>query len=207
MHNARIAGHFPTYHPQNRPATVQIEIERGGRFESAQLPASEALGILQLPQLERAAFLASKPAARGVNIVGSETIGFGKPVKEVAKALGTGTIQSTADIDVHAFVRMLAKIGYAYAVAVDGPFPLTDVPVLPLIRGVADDGSTWVGSSDYRLAIENEKPQHALGLVQLPEISTEGLGNILVAQVKLFANVGATGYEVVVRRSSLPHQR
>src|SRR5262249_17476495 len=117
----------------------------------------------------------------------------------------TNTIQSTVNLDVSAFVRMLAKIGYSYAVADQGLYPLAEVPVLPLIRGTGpDDGATWVGSSEYRLAVEERSPQHALGLIQTQRIVGGNSEKIWIARVKLFASLGATGYEVVVRRRRMP---
>ncbi len=153
-------------------------------------------GICESPSYWRRA----GPPVEGVVINGHETIVFGKSPADVASALGTKTIESRVNIDVSAFARMLAKIGYAYAVAALGPFPLDEVPVLPLIRGLTDDGSTWVGSADFRLAVEAQGPQHARGLIE-GTVDVDGkLERILVARVKLFASSGATGYDVVVRR-------
>lgn len=92
------------------------------------------------------------------------------------------------------------RIGYSFAVANQGPYPLNQVPVLPLILGTADDGSTWVGSTEYHLAVEEESPQHGIGLI-LATVTVDGsTEEILIARVKLFASAGATGYEAVVRR-------
>jgi len=202
MEDARVAGGFPTRRPKERPVSIPIQIRKDGQFESVQLPTAEALGMLVLPTLERSAFLAGKPATNGVNVVGTQMIGFGKPPKDVATALNTRTLQSTAHVDATSFVRMLAKIGYSFAVASLGPYPLSEVPVLPLIQGKADDGSTWIGSAEYRIGgIEDKKPQHALGLVWVSGAYGDTAEKVLIAQVKLFANSGATGYEVVVRRS------
>jgi hypothetical protein len=201
MHDARTAGRFPTYHPRKRPATVPIDIKKEGRFETVQLPSSESLGIVQLPNFERAAFLAGQIPVSGINVSGVQTIGFGKSPEEVASALVVKTLQVIIKVDVSAFVRMLAKIGYSFAVANLGPYPLAEVPVLPLIHGTADDGGTWVGSADYRLDIEDKKPQCALGLVYFSGTYWGVAENVIVAQVKLFADTGATGYEIVVRRT------
>jgi hypothetical protein len=125
---------------------------------------------------------------------------FGKSPDKVASNLGTKTIQNTVNIDVAAFVRMLAKIGYSFAVAVQGPYPLSEVPVLPLILGTVLDGSAWVGSNDYNLTVEAQSPQHALGLVSAMVTVDGNAEEILIARVKLFASANATGYQVVVRR-------
>ncbi len=203
MEDARVAGGFPTRRPKERPTSIPIQIKRDGNLESVQLPTSEALGMLVLPKLDRNAFLAGKPATHGVKVVGTQMISFGTQPKDVATALNTRTLQSTAHVDATSFVRMLAKIGYSFAVASIGPYPLSEVPVLPLIQGKADDGSTWIGSADYRIeGVEDKKPQHALALVWVSGTYGDVAEKVLVAQVKLFANSGATGYEVVVRRSS-----
>jgi hypothetical protein len=201
MRDARTAGRFQTRRPEERPATIPISIKQDGEFKSVQVPSAEALGMLALPKLGPAAFLAGKPPAQGVNVVGTQMIGFGKPVEDLAESLGTRTLQSTANVDVTSFVRMLAKIGYSYAVACAGPYPLNEVPVLPLIQGNADDGSSWVGSAEYRIEVEDKKPQHALGLVSVSGTCGGTAENVLVARIRLFANSGATGYEVVVRRN------
>jgi hypothetical protein len=81
-----------------------------------------------------------------------------------------------------------------------GPYPRNEVPVLPLILGSADDGGTWVGSAEYRLSIEDKGPSHALGGLSVPATVDGTLEEVWVTRVKLFADAGATGYEVVVRR-------
>ncbi len=200
MLDARTAGGFSTRRPKKRPTTSSFEIKRGDRFESIELPATESPGFLQLPILKLAAFLTGRPPVKGVEIIGIETIGFGKKPEEVASTAGTDTLRTTVNLDATAFVRLLAKIGYSYAVAVQGPYPRSEVPVLPLILGSADDGGTWVGSAEYRLSVEGKRPTHGLGLVSLTATVGEIAENVLVARIKLFANAGATGYEVVVRR-------
>jgi hypothetical protein len=165
------------------------------------LPLEEAPGFLHLPKLAPAAFLSGQPPVNGTSICGSQTLYFGKPPEKVAASLGTKGITSTSNLDVPAFARILAKIGYGFAVAHYGMYPLEEVPVLPCILGLADDASTWLGSADYRLPIEDKKPTHAIGLRAAAYTNGQNTHTVLIAQVKLFAASGATGYEVVVRRS------
>jgi hypothetical protein len=129
-----------------------------------------------------------------------ETLVFGRPPDKLAVDLGTNTIQTSVNIDVPSFVRMIAKIGYSFAVAAQGPFPLNEVPILPLIIGSVFDGDTWVGSAEYNLMVEAQSPQHALGLISTMMTVDGNTEEILIAQVKLFASASATGYQVVVRR-------
>src|SRR5206468_12215556 len=115
MLEARTAGGFQTRRPKDRPATIPISIKQDDEFRPVEVPSSEALGMLVLPKLGSAAFLAGTPPAQGVNVVGTQMIGFGKSPKEFAEALGTKTLQGTVNDDATSFVRMLAKIGYSYA--------------------------------------------------------------------------------------------
>jgi hypothetical protein len=131
-----------------------------------------------------------------------ETIGFGKAPQEIADSLGAKELRDTANLDVTSFVRMIAKIGYGLAVGTEGVFPRDESPVLPLILGITDDGSTWVGSASYRLGVEDKRPLHAFGLIRVNILADGKAETVLVVRVKLFASSGATGYEVVVRRYS-----
>jgi hypothetical protein len=203
MHEARTAGQFPTRRPKQRPRTLPLKVKRGDSLESIALPSDESPGFLHLPKLDRAAFLTGRAPVYGVTVVGVEILYFGKRPDDVATTLGADTIEATVNVDVAAFVRMLAKIGYAFAVAARGPYPLNEVPILPLILGSADDGGTWVGSADYRLVVEAKLPQHGLALLPATAVVDGSTEEILVAHVKLFASAGATGYEVVVRRRRL----
>jgi hypothetical protein len=94
---------------------------------------------------------------------------------------------------------MIAKIGYGYFVAANGPVELESVPVLPFIEGERADGDLWVGSATFQTQSERMGALHSLALVK-PRSST--LGTIAhVARVKLFAAFGAGGYEVVTHVS------
>ncbi len=97
------------------------------------------------------------------------------------------------------FVRMLAKIGYSFVVSQVGMFPFDEVPVLPLILGQTDDGSHWVGSAEFET--ESEKAGAMIALkAEIRLADGDPSSRVLVAQIKLFAGSGASGYEVVVRR-------
>jgi hypothetical protein len=57
-----------------------------------------------------------------------------------------------------------------------------------------------VGSAEFDLTVEAQSPQHGLGLISAMATVDGNAEEILIAQVKLFASAGATGYQVVVRR-------
>src|SRR5205823_3685800 len=96
------------------------------------------------------------------------------------------------------------RLHTALRLRAQGPYPLSEAPVLPLILGSADDGGTWVGSADYALPVEAQSPQHALCLMSANGTVDENTEEILIARIKLFASAGATGYAVVVRRRISP---
>lgn len=78
----------------------------------------------------------------------------------------------------------------------NGNIPREETPLLRLIRGEADDGGSWVGSHEYKLEVEANDPQHALGVARCS--NAENVQGFLV-RVKLFAESGATGYEIATR--------
>jgi hypothetical protein len=200
MLEARTAARFPTRRPKERPTTLPLMAKRGDQMESVALSSVQSPGFLHLPIFEPPAFLSGRTPVSGINVCGLETLVFGRPPDKLAVDLGTNTIQTSVNIDVPSFVRMIAKIGYSFAVAAQGPFPLNEVPILPLIIGSVFDGDTWVGSAEYNLMVEAQSPQHALGLISTMMTVDGNTEEILIAQVKLFASASATGYQVVVRR-------
>lgn len=109
MLEARTAGGFPTRRPKERPTTLPLRAKRGDSLESIALPSAESPGFLHLPRLEPSAFLTGRSPVTGINICGVETLAFGKPPDVVASNLATKTIETTVNMDVSAFVRMLAK--------------------------------------------------------------------------------------------------
>ena len=128
--------------------------------------------------------------------MGTESIYFGAQPLEVVKDHGAQGIEFGGEWQVSEFAQLLAKIAYSFLVACTGLFPRDETPLLRLIRSEADDGGSWVGSYDYTLDIEKQKPQHALAFA--PCGNSDGKQGYLV-RVKLFASSGATGYEVAAR--------
>jgi len=197
MYEARVAGLYPTRRQKDRPSELNVQLGTDEKYDLYQLPISEFPGLLQLPVFEPPGFLAGREATRGVKICGIETISFGKNPVDVLKQRGLKSIKQTTDLDATSFARMLAKIGYSYAVGIHGLLPLQDVPVLPLILGESDDGNVWVGSAPYKTESERRGATHALATYKhIPE-NMPGC-RMIISRVKLFAGSGATGYEVVV---------
>lgn len=199
MLEARTTGGFPTRRTKERPKALPLKIEREGTFETVELSPDKHPGLLHLPLLAPPAILVGTEPGTGVTIAGIETIRFGKDIFEFAQETGAKAIRESFDLDATSFARLLAKIGYSYAVAELGLLPRDEVPVLPLILGTSDDASVWLGSAPFRLAIEAKRPTHAMGLVWCPDPRDDRM-KLLIARIKLFASSGATGYEVVIHQ-------
>lgn len=120
---ARAVGGFPTRRPKDRPAELAMQLVTGEEVNTVSLPLEEFPALLQLPLFEPPGIVVNRVATRGISICGIETIRFGKDPTEVLKDLGATTMRQTTDLDAISFARMLAKIGYSYAVGALGPLP------------------------------------------------------------------------------------
>ncbi len=196
MLEARTVGNFPTRNEKSRPKTLPLEIKKNGVFTSIELLPQDHPGILTLPIFKSAGFRDNVNEVEGLVIAGNESIGFGKDINEIGKSLNAEEIRLTQDLDVWSYARMLSKIAYCSAVASLGILPIEKVPIIPFILKQSDDGSKWFGSGVFRLNVEEQKPNFALGTVMTV---VPGYSNpVIVIQLKLFADVGATGYEVFI---------
>ena len=197
MFDARVVGNFPSRRKRDRPETLRAKlISEDDSIVEKEVGISESPAFLILPTFAPAAILNNQPPVRGINIVGQETLHFGKDVNEFVRDHGARGIQFGSKVEATELAQLLAKIAYAYLVAQMGLFPREETPLLRLLRGEADDGGCWIGSSDYKLQVEEKRPRHALGIV--PIQNAQGVKGFVV-RVKLFANSGCTGYEVAAR--------
>jgi hypothetical protein len=199
MFNARVAGNYPTRRPKDRPKSLSLQVESNGEFKQVELTPEEHPGLLFLPLLEPPSIFTGRTASIGVTVSGYETLYFGKDPVNVAKGLDVKVIQTSENWDVSSFARLLAKIAYSYVVTAYGLLPRDQIPVLPLILGSADDASFWLGSADFKLAVEARNPTHALAYAWIPD-PNDAKKELLVVRIKLFVPSGATGYEIVVCR-------
>lgn len=197
MYGARVAGDFPSRRKKKRPHTLPTKlISHENKIMEHDIPTVEAPGLLSLPIFKRASIFTNDPPARGVNITGAELLNFGKNVEETIHSHNAKGIEFGTQVQATAFAQLLAKIAYGYLVATKGLFSRNDTPLLRLISGKTDDHSSWVGSHDYELDIESKNPLHAL---QVAPCSNAGKVQGFIVYVKLFANVGATGYEIATK--------
>lgn len=200
MLDGRTAGNFPTRRPHERPLRLAIARELlNKRFEQLEVMAANHPGFLHLPLLEAPAVLNGGSVERGTRVKGFETIRFGSNPLLTMPLLNTNAIQVHHRIHASAFARMIAKIGYCFAVSQHGLIPRENVLVLPDILGESDRPSHWLGSVDFSALAELDTPRHVLATAVKRDLS--GAIDYLIARVKLFSSAGATGYEVVIADS------
>lgn len=174
------------------PGTQRLTVVRSGVTEAVQVPIEQYPILLHFPTFSLPRFLTGQDGS-GIEVTGVASVLFGPRPEEVARRLGAQSIilESQRDRPI-AFARMLAKIGYAMAVAqgaesrLDGPSP-----VLPSMLGELDDIGRWVGT----LTDPIRKYPGTLHRIAIREDHAKGL---LLAEVQLFSDSETPSYGVIL---------
>jgi hypothetical protein len=191
MWPVRVLRKLRSRRPNDAPSTQPLQVIRDGVEETLELPIDQFPILLPMPIFEPPAYLSGRAYKSGINIVGIHTLNFGPKPDEVSQHLGVHRIRITHNQQSVGFARMLAKIGYSYAVAEIGINSFDKVFVLPAILGKVDDIGRWVGI-DQPLAPKFPKLLHRLSL----RIDRET--RLLFAVVHLFADSESPSYLVVL---------
>jgi hypothetical protein len=178
------------------PATYTLTVERNGRSEEVRVPLDEYPVMLHFPNLAPARALTSTNG-HGLVVKGTYSVLFGPHPEDLLRNLGADTLRFSADYDYVAFARMIAKIGYSYAVA-DG---LVDnlkgmPPVIASILGIEDRIGDWVGMEQ-----DSSIKKYPQLLHRFAHRHEDGL---LVVDVQLFADSETPTYHVVLGPLDLP---
>lgn len=81
--DARVVGNFPSRRKMDRPTKLKAKLlTADDSVVEKEIGVSEMPAFLTLPTFAPATALSGKPPVRGVNIVGIETLHFGKNVEE-----------------------------------------------------------------------------------------------------------------------------
>lgn len=174
------------------PGTQRLTVVRSGVTETVQIPIDQYPILLHFPTFAPPKFLTGHDGS-GIEVTSVASVLFGPRPEEVARRLGGQSIilESHGDRPI-AFARILAKIGYAMAVAqgaqsrLDGPSP-----VLPSILGEVDDIGRWVGT----LTDPIRKYPGVLHRIAIREDRAKGL---LLAEIQLFADSETPSYGVIL---------
>lgn len=198
MAPARAVAGFPTRRPRERPSTVPVTVKRESGAETHQVPIDSATALLPLPRFDSVGLFVGRPIGGEIQLIGQETIQFGTDPRAMAAALGPGDVVLNGKWEIVPFARMLAKIGIGCAAAELGPLPLADVPLIDFVHtGTTTHVSHWLGSTHVDVASELIGATHVVS-VHYRDHPTDRERRLATVRIKLFANAGATGYEVVV---------
>ena len=197
MNDSRLVSGLPSRRKKRRPNTKHHELQDSGdRSKIVNLPLSESIGFLHLPTMEAGAFMSDKPPVTGARVTGIETIKFGRDVRECLRFHDATGIKDRAQVDVHSFTKMLAKIAYSFLVAKRGVFPRNESPALAIAMAQSTNPSNWIGSQFMPPPTVNFPGLHALAIEDSAQPSN---GPVTVVKVALFRSSGACTYEVVAR--------
>ena len=179
---------------EDAPSTMPVSIFRNGEDEVVMLKLEDAPILLPFPIFPPPSFLSGQDSVIGITVTGHHTIRFGVDPTVVGKTLGASRINITAEINPVAFARMLAKIGYAYAVAEGAASDLEGLSfVLPSILGEQDEIGCWVGTLTKPMELFHD----LLHRILLHRDYDKGL---LFAEVQLFSDSQTPSYGVVLGR-------
>jgi hypothetical protein len=156
------------------------------------IPANEYPILLAPPVFAPPAHLSGDSYTSGTVLRRFEVIQVsGLPLAALHLKYGAEHTEIQVDYNPAMFAKLIGKIAYGYAVLVMGLESISDVYVLPAIRGATTDIGRWVGSVQGH-AIGPNTGLHALSL--------KITDNEIHVFVRLFAQFNVREYVVVVGR-------
>jgi hypothetical protein len=189
---ARATMGLATRRPNQRPTHFSLSITRFGHRNELRVPVSELTGTAIMLVLETPAYLDGRPYDRGVIVKGVLELHVGGlHIEDMAKVMGAEAVQTSATFHGNDFERMLAKIGYGFAIAAYGVEGFEEVYVLQSILGKTDDVGMWVGCpTDYLAEVSSN----------LHEAQVGTSGRDVHVRVRPFASCRGPWYQIVVGR-------
>ena len=155
-----------------------------------------------LPIFERAGFLFPRNT-QGLRLAGGAVINF-RSLAVTAEYLGTRQMGMAQKMPYEAFARFVSKVAYGYAIAKLGLDAMTEVMVLPAIRGEPSLLGRWVGTDTTRLQpsgsakhYDNTPIRHEVGIGTWPILDQPNAPHV-VRTVQFFSHVEAPVYEVII---------
>ena len=189
----RVRLNLPTRHKKKWPDILSLNITRGGKTETIEMPANQRPTILNFPGFKLPAYLDGRKYEKGIEVTGMYyglliNESFQQFIKEFNIDGLSETITFNSFKGGFSLARLLAKIAHGFAVAQYGEEIIDSSYVLPALLGKSDDIGKWVGSTDRLPPVT--KGLHEISLAHKN-------GNIL-AYVRLLANFSGPEYLIVV---------
>jgi hypothetical protein len=184
-----------TRRPKKRPQSFKALAEfEDGRKEIVEVPTGEFPVVLMLPFLPEAGFFRGDPDdGRLTNISEWWTWRDHDKIEALCRKIGLENGRLTPhEFNLTRLSQMLAKIGHSQAVAelgIDGFRPLA----VDLALGHSVSINHLVGTSPWNRKMKpREESLHKV------QIATNKNNGIIMAEIRLFANLGAPTYHVIV---------
>ena len=185
---------------RDAPPRYPLTIVKGEEEVQIEVPIQDFPILLHFPVFSPPAVLTPEGYTHGIRMTGIDTISFGPKPEEAAKKLGATTIKLSQTSEPAAFARMIAKIGYAWAVAEGKLGALKGQPfVVPAILGKTDDIGRWVGTL-------TDAPEKHEGLLHYFALHEDREKNLLIAEVHLFSDSETPRYGVVLGELASPEK-
>jgi hypothetical protein len=176
------------------PGTHRIRIYRNDAVVTVEIPLDEYPVLLHFPTFAAPRALTGEGGS-GIKLAGVASVLFGPSPEEVLRRLGGQRIVlDSPQYQPIAFARMLAKIGWAMAVA-EGVQDRLDKPsqIVSSIRGEVDDIGQWVGTL-------TDPIRKYSGVLHRVSIHEDHEKEMLIAEVQLFADSETPSYGVILGR-------
>ena len=191
--SARAALELRTRRPDRRPTTFPIRVCTGAVEVEVEVnaPLDAYPQAVILPMYDPPRYFQHDDAREGVSVSGFYLGHVGTVPAEVLERCypGADGISVEGMYPVVEFARMIAKIGYSYAVAELGLDHVVDPLVLPAIRGLTNDIGMWVGTIGDDAFAAPADTLHRCGL-----LTEHGV----IALVQLFALQPSPLYAVAI---------
>lgn len=163
LYYPRIIGNLPSRRKKDRPTKIRFEcITKDEKTFQKDFSISEAISVILMPIFEQAGCLQGKNfLANEIKVKGVDYKFLGMNAEAFIQRNNLKSFKIKEKLDVHAFVRVLAKIAYGYYVAMNGVFPKEESPLLPIILGdnieIGYSAQDFIGSSDEsNIEIKNQ---------------------------------------------------
>jgi hypothetical protein len=175
---------------KSQPTSFTLEVTSKGKEVTRDVPIHSNLPSVVLPIFASPGFLNGSEIAEGVKVEGFYVGHIQRRPEDVVRELGVDKVALQMEYPVVEFARLVAKIGYAYAVAELGLERVLAPLVLPGIRGLSNDIGHWVGT------IPEVKDPPKEDLLHIAKI--EQKGDFIAVALSLFAIQSTPIYLVLV---------
>jgi hypothetical protein len=186
----RLALRLRTRRRKIQPKSFPLEVTVKGKQEVRDVQIDSNLPSVVLPMFSSPGFLREDEAKEGIKVEGFYVGHTQRSPEEVIQKLKVDKIALQMEYPVVEFARLVAKIGYGYAVAELGLDRVRDPLVLPGIRGLSNDIGHWVGS----IPVAKDPPSS--GLLHVAKIERQG--DFVAVALSLFAMQPAPIYLIFI---------